>query len=112
VGIQLTRILKVDRFLPNAIANQAPKAQLLCQRVEPPSYRYGVPRDNPFHLCSPKDITEFLFRLHESPLLFLGQIFAGAIDVKVQHRHRRLIWLRFASLAVLGRPFQPESNLV
>src|SRR6266496_1802417 len=82
------------------------------QRVEPPSYRYGVPRDNALRLLSAEDIAKFVFSVLENTLLFLRQIFAGAIDVKVQHRHRRLIWLRFASLTVLSRPFQRESNLV
>jgi len=81
----------------------------LCVFGEAPRQRV---EDNAFHLCSPKDITEFVFRLLENTLLFLRQIFAGAIDVKVQHRHRRLIRLCFASLAVLGRPFQRERDLM
>ena len=79
----------------------------LCVFGEAPRQRV---EDNAFHLCSPKDIAKFVFGVFENTLLFLRQIFAGAIDVKVQHRHRRLIWLRFASLAVLGRSFQRERN--
>jgi hypothetical protein len=69
-------------------------------------------RDSAFHLRSPKGLAQFVLRVFENTLLFLWQILAGAIDVKVQHRHRWLIRLRFASLAVLGRAFQRESNLV
>jgi len=42
--------------------------------------------------------------------LFLRQIFSGAVDVKIQHRHRRLICRAFSSFTPLGRTFQRQRN--
>src|SRR5438270_3236585 len=33
-------------------------------------------------------------------------IFAGAVDVEIEHRHGGLEWSRFSALAALGRSFE------
>ena len=78
-------------------------SQLSCQRVE------EVPRRS-FHLSAPERFTEFVFSSLENAFLVLRQIFSSAVDVKVQHRHRRLIKCAFASFAPLGRTFQRQRN--
>jgi hypothetical protein len=64
-----------------------------------------------FHLRAPKDVAQFIFRLFQNTLLFLRQIFPGAIDIEVQHRHGRLIRPRFTALAPFGGAFQRKRNL-
>jgi hypothetical protein len=64
-----------------------------------------------FHLRAPKDVAQFIFRLFQNALLSLRQIFAGAIDIEVQHRHGRLIRPRFTALAPFGGAFQRKRNL-
>jgi len=39
-------------------------------------------------LISTKRASQFVFGSLQNTLLFLWKIFAGAIDVKVEHRHR------------------------
>ena len=76
------------------------KPQLCCQRVE----------DNAFRLVTPERLTEFAFSALENALLVLRQIFSSAVDVKIQHRHRRLIGRAFSSFTPLGRTFQRQRN--
>ena len=64
-----------------------------------------------FHLRAPKDVAQFTFRLFQNALLSLRQIFAGAIDIEVQHGHGRLIRPRFTALAPFGGAFQRKRNL-
>ena len=77
-----------------------PQAQLFWQRVE----------DNAFHLRTAKGLPQFVFGAFEDLLLSLREIFPSAVDVKIQHRHRRLIGRAFASFAPLGRTFQRQRN--
>jgi hypothetical protein len=79
------------------------KAQSLWQPVEESPRR-------PFRLGTAKGLAQLGFSAFENTLLSLRQIFAGAINVKVQHRHRGLIWRSFASFAPLGRTFQRQCN--
>jgi len=51
---------------------------ICCQPVE----------DNAFRLAAPERLTQVGFSLLENTLLVPGQIFPGAVDVKIQHRHR------------------------
>ena len=44
-------------------------------------------------------LTQFVFGTFENALAFFRKIFAGAVDVEVQHRHGGLIWFRFATFA-------------
>ncbi len=62
------------------------------------------------NLHSAKDVAQFVFGPFQHALLFLRKIFAGAVDVKVQHRHRRLIWFGFTPFATLGRAFQRDRD--
>src|SRR5438552_3078642 len=48
-------------------------------------------------------LPQLAFGAFEQLFLPLGEILAGAIDVKSQHRHRRLIRRAFAPLAGFGR---------
>jgi hypothetical protein len=77
-----------------------PKAQLFWQRVE----------DNVFHLPTAKGLPQFVFGVFQDLLLFLREIFPSAVDVKIQHRHRRLIRCAFTSFAPFGRTFQRQRN--
>jgi len=42
----------------------------------------------------------------------LGKIFTGTVNIKIQHRHGRLIRRSFAPFAVLRGTFQGERDLV
>jgi len=62
------------------------------------------------HLCLAENFLQLHFcRLKNSPLL-AAQIFAGAVDVKIKHRHRRLVSRAFAARAFLGRTLQGQRN--
>jgi hypothetical protein len=65
---------------------------------------------NPFHLAASERLTQVVFSPLKNALLVLREIFASAVDVKIQHRHRRLISCAFASFAPLGRTFQRQRN--
>ncbi len=45
---------------------------------------------------------QFVFGAFENALALFREIFPGAVDVEVQHRHRRLIRFRFAAFAAFG----------
>ena len=102
--------LAVSLDLRNFVGRKAKSAningqnpQLFRQRVEESPRR-------PFHLAAPERLTQFVFSPLENALLVLRQIFSSAIDVKIQHRHRRLIRCAFASFAPPGRTFQRQRN--
>ena len=67
---------------------------------------YGRLRDNAFHLCAAKNVAQFVLCVFENSLLSLRQIFPGAIDVEIQHRHRGLIRCALAPVALFGGMFQ------
>ena len=48
-------------------------------------------------------LPQFVLCLFKCPFLLVRQLFAGAIDVESQHRHRRTIRARLAAMALLGR---------
>lgn len=58
-----------------------------------------------------KDLAQLVLCFGESFGLFCGKAGAGAIDVKIEHGHRRLIWAGFAPPAALGGSFERKSNL-
>jgi hypothetical protein len=58
-----------------------------------------------------KHISQFVFSLFQNALLLLWKVFPGAIDVEVQHRHRRLIRRAFAPFAMVGGAFERERDL-
>ena len=60
--------------------------------------------------CSGKGFPQFVFGAFQDPSLSLRKIFPSAVDVKIQHGHRRLIRCAFASFAPLGRTFQRQRN--
>jgi len=80
---------------------------VLLMRMSPAITAFAELREN---LRSAKKVAQFVFGPLQHALLFLRKIFAGAVDVKVQHRHRRLIWFGFTPLATLGRAFQRERD--
>jgi len=57
-----------------------------------------------------KYAAKFVFGAFQNALSIFRKIFSGAIDVKVQHRHCRLIWPGFTPLATLGRAFERERD--
>ena len=85
----------MDRVLPKAML-------IRCQR----RHCFG----NAFHLYSAKGLPQLAFGVFQDPLLSFRQIFSSAVDVKIQHRHRRLIGRAFSSFAPLGRTFQRQRN--
>jgi len=56
-------------------------------------------------LLSSKHVSQFVFCPFQDALLSLRKVFAGAVDVEIQHRHRRLVWRAFAPFALLSRAF-------
>ena len=62
-------------------------------------------------LCSAKDIAQFVFSVFENTFSCLRQIFSGAIDIEIQHRHCRLIRRAFAPRAPLSGAFQGKRDL-
>ena len=61
-------------------------------------------------LISCKNVSQFLFGVFERSLTTFRKVLSGAVDVKIQHRHRRLIRLGFAPFAALSRSFQRERD--
>jgi len=61
-------------------------------------------------LISSEKFSQLVFGARECALSAFGQILAGAIDVKIQHRHRRLIRLCLPTFAPLRRAFQRERD--
>ena len=61
-------------------------------------------------LCSAKDIAQFVFSVFENTFSCLRQIFTGAIDVEIQHRHCRLKVCPCAAYSVL-RSFNERAIL-
>ena len=55
-------------------------------------------------------VAQFVFGAFENALTFFRKIFAGAIDVEVQHRHGRLIRFRLATFAAFGRTLKRERD--
>ena len=62
-------------------------------------------------LCSAKNVAQLVFGVLENSLLLLRQIFSGAIDIEIQHRHCRLIRRAFAPRAPLSGAFQGKRDL-
>jgi hypothetical protein len=93
----------VNGVLFNLLPISAGKVRLLWQRVK------ESPRRT-FHLGSPKDVPQFVLGALQNLFLSLREILPGAIDVKIQHRHRGLIRRALASFASLGRTFQRQCN--
>lgn len=73
--------------------------------------RQGQRIDNPFHLRSPKRLPQVVLGVFENAPLFLRQVFPGAIDVEIQHRHRGLIRRALATCTQLSGAFQRERDL-
>jgi len=63
-------------------------------------------------LRTAKNVAELVFGVLENSFLLLRQIFSGAIDIEIQHRHRRLIRDALAASASLSGPFQRDCDLV
>jgi hypothetical protein len=59
--------------------------------------------------CSAEDFAQFTLGAFKYPLPRLRQIFAGAIDVKVQQRHCGLIRRALAPFAAFSGAFQGAS---
>jgi len=53
-----------------------------------------------------KDTAQFFLGVCQYAFLLRRKARAGAIDIKIQHGHRRLIRIRLAPVALLGRTFQ------
>jgi hypothetical protein len=62
-------------------------------------------------LPTPKDVAQFVFSTFQSSLSRLRQVPSGAIDVKIQHRHRRLIRRALSPRAPFSGAFQRERDL-
>jgi len=59
-----------------------------------------------------ENLAQFAFGAIEHGLLPLGQAFAAAVNVKIEHGHSGLKWCGLSSAAALRRALQRESNLV
>src|SRR5215208_1034036 len=59
-----------------------------------------------------EDLAQFALGALEHALLPLGEVLAGAVDVKGQHRHRRLVGRALAPLAGFSRTLQRQRDLV
>ena len=95
--------VKVDRLVLKTMTVDSPKAQI----------SGGKPHllANAFHLRAAEDIAQFVFGVFENTLSCLRQIFSGAIDIEIQHRHCRLIRRAFAPRAPLSGAFQGKRDL-
>src|SRR2546430_16561153 len=59
----------------------------------------GIARFKRDDSISPEHVAQFVFGAREGSFPAFGQIFASAIDIEIQHRHRGLIRLRLSPLA-------------
>src|SRR5436190_11753748 len=57
-----------------------------------------------------KCFPEFILGAFQNPLLLCRKSGAGAVDVKIEHRHGRLIGRSFAPVAAFSRAFQRKRN--
>lgn len=58
-----------------------------------------------------EEVFEFFFGLFKNFLSFGGEVFAGAIDIKIEHGHGRLVGGAFASWANFGRAFERKGDV-
>ncbi len=61
-------------------------------------------------LTSTEYVAQLVLGALKNALSIFREIFAGAVDIEVQHRHCRLIWLAFTPLALLGKAFKRERD--
>src|SRR5262249_54181660 len=57
-----------------------------------------------------KRFPQFRFGSSQNILLLFRKARTSAVDIEIEHRHRRLIWRALAPAAGLGRAFQRKRN--